>query len=169
MLTTSMLTKINDLRRGAKDRQTMFFVATNRLRAFDSAVTRPGRFDLQLFVGTPNLDARVTRFRQRLIASSVLPASVSTSSGGDGGNEAAIDDAVSSFESFLRERWEEDAMFLNYMEAEQLAAAVERRLASGQPLSSDALSEILCSQVATMVVRGPVRDEYRLSMGLSRI
>lgn len=48
MLTTSMLTKINDLRRG---RKSIFFVATNRLRAFDSAVTRPGRFDLQVGVG----------------------------------------------------------------------------------------------------------------------
>lgn len=27
-----------------------------RLRSFDAAVTRPGRFDLLLFVGTPNLD-----------------------------------------------------------------------------------------------------------------
>ena len=45
MLTTAMLTKINDLRRA---RRSIFFVATNRLRAFDSAVTRPGRFDMQV-------------------------------------------------------------------------------------------------------------------------
>ena len=53
MLTTAMLTAINDLRR---NQQSIFFIATNRLRAFDSAVTRPGRFDMQLFVGTPNLE-----------------------------------------------------------------------------------------------------------------
>jgi hypothetical protein len=39
MLTTSMLTAINDLRR---KKQSLFFIATNRLRAFDSAITRPG-------------------------------------------------------------------------------------------------------------------------------
>ena len=162
MLTTSMLTKINDLRRGAKDRQTMFFVATNRLRAFDSAVTRPGRFDLQLFVGTPNCEARVARFQNRL-------ASISGGSEGEGANAAAVGEAVATFREFLAEQWEEDAMFLNYMEAEQFAAAAERMIASGQPLTKMALALILRNQAATMVVRGSVRDEYRLSMGLSRI
>ena len=52
MLTTAMLTKLADLRGG---RRVAFFIATNRLTALDAAVTRPGRFDLQLFVGTPNL------------------------------------------------------------------------------------------------------------------
>ncbi|EED87129.1 predicted protein, partial [Thalassiosira pseudonana CCMP1335] len=63
MLTTAMLTAINDLRRSKKS---IFFLATNRLRAFDSAIIRPGRFDLQLFVGTPNLDARVVQLRSQL-------------------------------------------------------------------------------------------------------
>ena len=52
MLTTAMLTQLNDLRR---QQACIFIVATNRLRSFDAAVTRPGRFDLLLFVGTPNL------------------------------------------------------------------------------------------------------------------
>jgi SpoVK/Ycf46/Vps4 family AAA+-type ATPase len=59
MLTTSMLTAINDLRRNKKS---LFFIATNRLRAFDSAVIRPGRFDMQLFVGTPNLKSQIIQF-----------------------------------------------------------------------------------------------------------
>jgi hypothetical protein len=42
MLTTAMLTAINDLRSAENS---VFFLATNRLRAFDSAITRPGRFD----------------------------------------------------------------------------------------------------------------------------
>ena len=33
--------------------------ANERTTALDAAVIRPGRFDLQLFVGTPNLRARV--------------------------------------------------------------------------------------------------------------
>jgi SpoVK/Ycf46/Vps4 family AAA+-type ATPase len=36
MLTTAMLTAINDLRR---TKQSIFFIATNRLHAFDSAIT----------------------------------------------------------------------------------------------------------------------------------
>ncbi|CAJ1963480.1 unnamed protein product [Cylindrotheca closterium] len=63
MLTTAMLTAINDLRR---KEQSIFFIATNRLDAFDSAITRPGRIDMTLFVGTPNLESRVTQFRQQL-------------------------------------------------------------------------------------------------------
>ena len=37
LLTTSMLTQINDLRRA---KRSIFFLATNRLRAFDSAIIR---------------------------------------------------------------------------------------------------------------------------------
>lgn len=48
MLTTAMLTQLNDLRRQQKS---VFFIATNRLRSFDAAVIRPGRFDAILFVG----------------------------------------------------------------------------------------------------------------------
>jgi SpoVK/Ycf46/Vps4 family AAA+-type ATPase len=40
MLTTAMLTAINDLRR---KKESVFFIATNRLRAFDSAIIRPGK------------------------------------------------------------------------------------------------------------------------------
>ena len=48
VLTTAMLTQLNDLRRQQKS---IFFIATNRLRSFDAAVVRPGRFDAILFVG----------------------------------------------------------------------------------------------------------------------
>lgn len=48
MLTTAMLTQLNDLRRKQK---CLFFIATNRLRSFDAAVIRPGRFDAIVFVG----------------------------------------------------------------------------------------------------------------------
>ena len=41
----AMLTKIADLR---GRRKVAFFIATNRLAALDAAVTRPGRFDLQV-------------------------------------------------------------------------------------------------------------------------
>lgn len=54
MTTTSMLTLINDLRSKEK---TIFIVATNYLEEFDSAVQRPGRFDMVLLVGPPSKES----------------------------------------------------------------------------------------------------------------
>lgn len=58
-----MTLQLNDLRR---QQSVIFIVATNRLRSFDAAVTRPGRFDFLLFVGTPNLLSRENRLEARL-------------------------------------------------------------------------------------------------------
>ena len=41
LLTTAMLTLLNTLRREQKN---IFIVATNRLKSFDAAVIRPGRY-----------------------------------------------------------------------------------------------------------------------------
>jgi hypothetical protein len=49
-LTTSMLPNLAALYDGGK---VLFFVATNYLQTFDEAVTRPGRFDMLLFIGPP--------------------------------------------------------------------------------------------------------------------
>merc|ERR1711871_434296 len=62
LLTTAMLTQLNSLRR---EQENIFIIATNRLRSFDAAVIRPGRFDLLLFVGTPNLSARKERLYKK--------------------------------------------------------------------------------------------------------
>lgn len=99
MLTTAMLTAINDLRRA---KQSVFFVATNRLRAFDSAITRRGRFDMQLFTGTPNLESRVIQFQEKLA--------------GVGLEDEVKDQAIESYRSFLEEVWAQDAMYMNYLE-----------------------------------------------------
>ncbi|NLA50510.1 MAG: ATP-binding protein [Bacteroidales bacterium] len=40
--------------------------ATNHLNMIDEAVVRPGRFDLKLFVGPPDLEARIEAFKQQL-------------------------------------------------------------------------------------------------------
>ncbi|KAL3823170.1 hypothetical protein ACHAXA_010054 [Cyclostephanos tholiformis] len=56
LLTTSMLTQLNDLRRAKKS---IFFLATNRLRAFDSAIIRPGRFDMQLAIDDNAIPSKV--------------------------------------------------------------------------------------------------------------
>ena len=164
MLTTAMLTKLADLR---GKRRVAFFIATNRLTALDAAVTRPGRFDMQLFVGTPNLPARMSRFKAKLDNLATPPV-------GD-----AARDALSAFESVLTRRWEDDAMFLTYLETERLAAdaatLVGARSAmpldplddSPTPLESE-FDQLLDMVAATMTVRGSVRDDFLESRILSR-
>lgn len=50
-LTTSMLPKLARLH---DEGRSAFFVATNHRATFDEAITRPGRFDLLLFMGPPS-------------------------------------------------------------------------------------------------------------------
>jgi hypothetical protein len=57
-LTTSMLPKIAALHDEAR---VLFFMATNHISELDPAITRPGRFDLLLFVGPPSWKDKLTR------------------------------------------------------------------------------------------------------------
>jgi SpoVK/Ycf46/Vps4 family AAA+-type ATPase len=153
MLTTAMLTAINDLRR---TKQSVFFLATNRLRAFDSAIIRPGRFDIQLFVGTPNLDARVTLLEQALSKVTTVP-------------DEAKDEAKAVYKKFLASKWKKDAMFMNYLEGKQFANSVAGIISSGRTLEESELNRILSQQAAVMTARGQVREEYIAQMDLSRL
>ena len=202
MLTTAMLTKLADLRNSRRvaffiatnrlaqagasllpafthsRHRSIARLAAHSPRAsrpqLDAAVTRPGRFDMQLFVGTPNLKARLERFRGRLALDPL--------------NEATRRAAVAAFERVLLRRWRNEAQFLTYLETERLAAdaaaaaatAVAGRgggeggegvaamsdLEAGLEASFEALLE---SQAATMTVRGSVREEFLASQGLSRV
>ena len=153
MLTTAMLTAINDLRR---TKQSVFFLATNRLRAFDAAIIRPGRFVMQLFVGTPNLESRVILCQQAL---SSVPASAEAKS-----------QAIESFREFLHSNWSEDGdiMFMNYLESRQFATSIAQIVENGVEVDEVGLATILHQQAAVMTCRGTVRDEYKAQMGLSR-
>lgn len=153
MLTTAMLTAVNDLRRNKKS---VFFVATNRLRAFDSAITRPGRFDMQLFVGTPNLDSRVIQLQQQLATSGVV-------------DEKVRSRAVKLYRDFLQSVWSQDAMFMNFLEGAQFASACAKIVKSNAELTTKEMSAMLLRQAAVMTVRGSARDEYIASMELSRL
>jgi SpoVK/Ycf46/Vps4 family AAA+-type ATPase len=147
ILTTAMLTRLNDLRRAERS---IFLVATNRLAAFDSAVVRPGRLDMLLFVGTPNLAARAARFEASLPAP-----------------DAAIASAV--FREFLEETWESDSRFLNYMESERFRAAALASMSAGG-LSADRLRAILGDVVRTSILRDEsARQEYRDNVALTRL
>ena len=152
MLTTAMLTAINDLRRAENS---VFFLATNRLRAFDSAITRPGRFDMQLFVGTPNLAARIIQLRQKLADVPV--------------EEDEKQKALATYESFLASVWSQDARFMNYLEGLQFAKACANVVAQGRELNEEELSALLQSQAAVLTVRGQVREEFIASMELTKL
>jgi len=72
-LTTSMLPKLAELWR---QRKVMYFVATNHIQYFDSAITRPQRFDALIFVGPPSYRAKVQEIENYLaesVSSSVKP------------------------------------------------------------------------------------------------
>lgn len=158
MLTTAMLTAINDLRRA---KRSVFFVATNRLQAFDSAITRPGRFDMQLFCGTPNLGAREIQFKQQLAKLDV--------------SQEVKTESMKSYSEFLGGNWQETAMFMNYLEGLQFAAACAKVVGAGagasstSKLNTEVMDSILKSQAAVMTVRGNARDEFTATMGLSRL
>jgi len=62
-LTTSMLPKLAKL---WHQRKVVYFVATNHIQYFDSAITRPQRFDSLVHVGTPSYDAKVRRVGEDL-------------------------------------------------------------------------------------------------------
>ena len=125
------------------------------MRAFDAAITRAGRFDLQLFVGTPNLESRIIQFQQKL-------ASVAAS---DKVKQVAAD----AYRSFLASVWTDDAMFMNYLEGNQFAASCANIVASGMELSMEDMRRIMKQQAAVMTVRGAVREEYVASMDMSRL
>jgi len=150
MLTTAMLTAINDLRRKS---QSVFFIATNRLKAFDSAITRRGRFDMKLFVGTPNLKSRIKQLEQKLFSQS----------------EEIKVKAINEFRHFLESVWFEDAMFMNYLEGMQFATACANVVLSNKALSKKTMADIFKQQAAVMTGRGSARDEYISSMELSRM
>ncbi|CAB9501091.1 metalloprotease FTSH [Seminavis robusta] len=152
MLTTAMLTAINDLRRA---KQSIFFIATNRLRAFDAAITRRGRFDMQLFVGTPNLESRMIQFQKKL---EEVPETKKVKTA-----------AVQTYRKFLESEWSNDAMYMNYLEGMQFASACARIVASRRQLTVEELSSIHSQQAAVMTVRRSVRDEFVASMGLTRL
>lgn len=160
MLTTAMLTAINDLRRA---KRSIFFLATNRLRAFDAAITRPGRFDMQLFTGTPNQAARRIQFEQQL-------ASIPSVQVSDAVKEAALE----AYDAFLDSVWTETAMFMNYLEGVQFAKSCANIVATSsgwthQPLTVEAMKSLLQTQAAVMTVRGTTREEFLASMELSRL
>jgi SpoVK/Ycf46/Vps4 family AAA+-type ATPase len=150
MLTTAMLTQLNDLRR---KQSSIFIVATNRLRSFDAAVTRPGRFDMLIFLGTPNLASRVLRLQSKLASSRASP--------------EEQEGYVRTISDFMDSRWD-SVRFLTFAENEVfLNAAVDMGL--GGTLTREALTVKLQSIMKTATIQGAVKDDYLISESMSRV
>ena len=84
----------------------MFVVATNRLRALDAAVTRPGRFDLILLAGPPALADRLARLDAKLAAAGLDHATQPEFEGSAGTLVDALAPAVARH--LLQEAWEDE-------------------------------------------------------------
>lgn len=145
-----MLTNLNELRRR---QASIFIVATNRLRAFDAAVIRPGRFDLLLFVGTPNLEARARRLRAQLAASLMGPEDVARH------HHVVV--------AFMEERWPQ-MRFFTFAEGEAFAKGA-LDLSTRGDLTPASLGTLLAGILRTATIQGQVKDEYIASEGLSRV
>lgn len=153
MLTTAMLTQLNDLRR---KQSSVFIVATNRLRSFDAAVTRPGRFDGLFFVGTPNLESRIIRLKRKLQdQSSKLSTPIQ--------NEILV-----MMRAFLQKKWD-IYRFMTFAENEGLLNIVLGAALQGTTITEEFLTEKTENIVRTSTIQGAVKDDYLISEGLSRI
>jgi predicted ATPase len=62
-LTTSMLPKLAEL---WEDRKILYFVATNHINYFDSAIIRSHRFDALILVSPPSFDAKIEQLQSLL-------------------------------------------------------------------------------------------------------
>jgi hypothetical protein len=69
-LTTSMLPKLAQL---WEERKILYFVATNHINYFDSAIIRSHRFDALILVSPPSFDAKVDELRRLLATKHDLP------------------------------------------------------------------------------------------------
>ena len=154
LLTTAMLTQLNALR---SKQSNIFIVATNRLRSFDAAVTRPGRFDMLLFVGTPNKQARIDRLAKKL----------QLAGGGGGGAGDNLLLLLECFSSVLDERWPE-LRFFTFAENEALVNYALVLPGAGADSIKALLSSKIDSILRTATIQGQVKEEYTSSEPLSR-
>jgi SpoVK/Ycf46/Vps4 family AAA+-type ATPase len=69
-LTTSMLPKLAEL---WEARKILYFVATNHINYFDSAIIRSHRFDALILVSPPSFDAKIRELQRLLSSKYALP------------------------------------------------------------------------------------------------
>lgn len=148
LLTTAMLTQLNSLRR---EQENIFIIATNRLRSFDAAVIRPGRFDLLLFVGTPNLSARKERLYKKCSDNRI----------------ENLEEVLSVVHEYLDGNWSE-LRFLTFAENESFCNQIIS-LCRNKQFSKENIEVIVQNIMRTATIQGPVKQEYIETEVLSRL
>ena len=155
LLTTAMLTQLNELRR----RQTsLFILATNKLNRFDAAVIRPGRFDMLLFVGTPNLPSRLLRLKSKLASLTI--------------NDTNRERSYDMISDYMTSNWSDELRFFTFAENELfLNSMITSILASSDEvgLHMNSVVSIKNNILRTSTIQGNVKQEYIESEKMSRL
>ena len=154
LLTTAMLTQLNELRR----RQTsLFILATNKISRFDAAVIRPGRFDMLLFVGTPNLSSRLIRLKSKLASLTI--------------SDVNREKTLRMVTEFMTSTWNDELRFFTFAENELFINLIITNLSSGDDKGFDMNSIISIKNniFRTATIQGNVKDDYIISEVLSRL
>lgn len=151
MITTSMLTLIQDLRRQQK---VIFIVATNRLETFDEAViSNPGRFDLVLLISPPSLSEKKRMFRDRVAEIPSLKDNT---------------EVLTLFDRFTDEH-KDCIQFFSHREWDRLIDDVIAEFQSKPNLSQEDLTRVLERYKDAIAIQGGLRKAYLKSQTMSRI
>jgi len=154
MITTSMLSLIQDLRRR---KNVLFIVTTNFLKNFDSAITRAsGRFDMLLLVPPPSLAEKKRMFEVKLLAHDTPKAQVAAH--------------LPVFNAFV-DRHHDPIEYFAFSEWSSFTEEAVKRIAGMGPGDTvkDVLRDLLDERKDGITIRGNLRDDYIKSKSMARI
>jgi SpoVK/Ycf46/Vps4 family AAA+-type ATPase len=153
MITTSMLSLIQDLRRR---KNVLFIVTTNFLKNFDPAITRPGgRFDMLLLVPPPSLAEKKRMFKEKLWAHETLT--------------DHADEILRGVDSFVDKRGELIAYFA-FSEWSSFVEEAVNRLAvtPGDNAVEGVLNRLFDERKDGITISGTLRKDYDDSKSMVR-
>jgi SpoVK/Ycf46/Vps4 family AAA+-type ATPase len=158
MITTSMLSLIQDLRRR---KNVLFIVTTNFLKNFDSAITRAGgRFDMVLLVPPPSIAEKIRMFHEKLAAYAAKA--------GDPQLRNRVEEHNASFKQFV----ETNKVPIEYFAFSEWSSYVDeliKRIANPQTNTQELFSTLLSERKDGITIREGLRDDYDNSKTMARI
>lgn len=154
MITTSMLSLIQDLRRR---KNVLFIVTTNFLKNFDSAITRAGgRFDMLLLVPPPSLAEKKRMFAVKLLAHDTL--------------KAEAEKHLPVFNDFV-DNHDDPIEFFAFSEWTSFTEEAVKRIANrgaGAEVKN-VLDALLDERKGGITIRDSLKDDYTNSKNMIRI
>jgi len=151
MITTAMLTLIQQLRR---QEQTIFIITTNRLKAFDKAVTRPGRFDLILLISPPSLSEKKRQFKDYIQGHSSIEKNTSF---------------LDRFFKFIDKYSKKYIQYFSFLEWESLINDIIDEFETNGPLTTLQLESILDRHKESITIQGELKKDYEESKVMTRV